>query len=90
MTEDRHNCWIYRSSRQQELYLYLAVKDNFDRVPADLIERFGRPELVMELELSPERTLAREDVLRVMDNLKARGYHIQLPPKIDARLYWGD
>ena len=34
----------------------------------------------MQLDLHPGRTLAREDVVQVMANLTARGYHLQMPP----------
>jgi uncharacterized protein YcgL (UPF0745 family) len=33
----------------------------------------------MELELTPETTLAREDTQKVIDNLNEHGFHIQLP-----------
>ena len=38
----------------------------------------------MNLELTPERKLAYEDVEHVMRNLLEQGYHLQLPPKEDA------
>jgi uncharacterized protein YcgL (UPF0745 family) len=34
----------------------------------------------MELELTPERKLAREDARQVVANLEAHGYHLQSPP----------
>ncbi|MEE9357371.1 YcgL domain-containing protein [Candidatus Vondammii sp. HM_W22] len=84
------NCWIYRSSKKREMYLYLADEDAFDQLPAELMKRFGKPSLVMELMLHPGRPLAREDVARVMDSLEREGYHLQLPPKLDVELYRGD
>lgn len=30
--------------------------------------------------LSPERTLAREDIAKVLENLDTQGYHLQMPP----------
>ena len=66
MVEDTLPCWVYRSARKQEMYLFLAAEDGFDRVPAALLERFGEPIPVIELELSSERKLAREDVSKVM------------------------
>ena len=38
----------------------------------------------MNLELTPERKLAYEDVTLVMQNLDEQGYHLQMPPKEDA------
>ncbi len=74
------NCWIYRSSRKNEMYLYLSAEEGFDAVPDSLLSLFGEPVPVMELELSPARSLAREDVSQVMKNLQERGFHLQMPP----------
>jgi len=90
MAEDSLPCWVYRSPRKQEMYLYLAAEDAFDKVPAALLERFGEPILVIELELSMQRKLAREDVATVMTNLRDRGFHLQLPPQLEPALYHGN
>jgi uncharacterized protein YcgL (UPF0745 family) len=87
---DTQPCWIYRSPRKDEMYLYLPAEDGFDELPPALLERFGRPEFVMQLELSPGRPLAREDVASVVRNLREVGYHLQLPPKLVPDLYEGD
>lgn len=80
------DCWIYRSGRKQEMYLYLAREDGFDDLPAALRQHFGRPTLVMRLPLDPTRRLAREDVNQVMANLRTQGYHLQLPAEIRPEL----
>ena len=90
MASDSLPCWVYRSVRKREMYLFLAEEGGFDRVPADLLERFGDPVLVIELELSPQRRLAREDVDLVMANLRSQGFHLQLPPPMDTPLYNGN
>jgi len=90
MAEDNLHCWVYRSPRKQEMYLYLAGEDAFDTVPQPLLESFGEPILVIELELSPERQLAREDVNQVMANLGDRGFHLQMPPRLQPELYHGN
>ncbi len=82
--------WIYRSSKKDEMYLYLAQEDAFDEVPDALMQRFGTPQLVMELELNPDRYLAREDVNKVIQNLQQIGYHLQMPPKLIPELYDGE
>ncbi|MGB5201096.1 MAG: YcgL domain-containing protein [Sedimenticolaceae bacterium] len=90
MTDDGLQCWVYRSPRKQEMYLYLAQEDGFDRVPDALLARFGDPVLVIELELHPGRRLAREDVNSVILNLRNLGYHLQLPPRLEPALYQGN
>jgi uncharacterized protein YcgL (UPF0745 family) len=83
-------CWIYKSPKKDEMYLYLAEEAGFDPVPEPLMERFGKPVLVMELALHEGRTLAREDVIKVMRNLSERGYHLQMPPVLRPDLYHGN
>ncbi|MFP4154716.1 MAG: YcgL domain-containing protein [Halothiobacillaceae bacterium] len=80
--------WIYRSSRREGLYLYLAREGDFDCVARPIMERMGDPRPVMELELTPDRKLAREDVNVVCDNLRTIGYHLQLPPGEDNWASW--
>jgi uncharacterized protein YcgL (UPF0745 family) len=73
--------YIYKSSRKDELYLYLAKKDDFSDVPQSLYDSMGKePIFVMELELSSDRPLARENVVSVMKNIDNQGFHVQMPP----------
>lgn len=87
---DELTCWVYRSSRKDETYLYLADKDAFDPVPEALLKAMGRLELVLELTLTPERSLAREDVNQVLANLRGQGFHLQMPPRLTPDLYQGE
>jgi uncharacterized protein len=84
------SCWIYKSPRKDEMYLYLAREDGFDAVPDALLTQFGKPVFVMEIELHEGRTLAREDVNQVRANLRARGFHLQMPPALKPGLYHGN
>lgn len=77
------NAYIYKSSRKSELYLYITQKDDFSKVPQALYDSMGKePIFVMEIELTPERKLAREDVNTVIKNLETKGFHVQIPPSI--------
>ena len=71
MAADNLPCWVYRSPRKQEMYLYLAREDDFDSLPEALLQQFGDPVLVIELELNPERRLARGLVGQQLDVLPA-------------------
>lgn len=90
MTDPGVPCWIYRSPRKDEMYLYIAREDDFSCVPQALLERFGKPVRIMEIRLTQQRKLAREDVAAVMANLLSQGFHLQMPPKMDVELYSGD
>jgi len=71
-------CFIYRSERKADTYLYLIEKDDFSQVPENLMQVFGEPEFSFEFELTPSRSLAKEDPAMVYQNLKKQGFHLQL------------
>ena len=87
-------CAIYKSSKKDEMYLYVPLKpvaagqhkDEVDpgdlsKVPEVLMQPFGRPIFVMELELNPERRLARVDAAEVIGTLQQDGFFLQMPPE---------
>lgn len=74
--------YIYKSTKKDELYLYIVKKDDFSEVPQELYDSMGKePVFVMELELSPDRPLARENVAQVIKNLETQQFHVQMPPR---------
>lgn len=72
--------FVYKSLRKDDTYLYLATRDDFERVPEPVRQRLGALQFVLEVALTPERRLARADAAVVRENLVARGFHLQLPP----------
>lgn len=83
-------CWIYKSPKKEEMYLYVPRQDNFEDVPELLLQKFGKPLFVMELELTADRKLARERVETVLNNLAENGFHLQMPPELKPSLYHGN
>ncbi len=71
-------CYIYRSPRKADTYLYVVKKDDFADVPPELMQAFGEPEFSFELRLDENRQLAKEDPLEVINNLHSKGYHLQM------------
>ncbi len=74
--------FVYRSVRKQGAYLYVPRRDAFDAVPPPILQSLGRLDFALEFELTPDRKLAREDAATVLQHLKERGFHLQLPPNI--------
>lgn len=82
---------IYKSSKKDEMYLYVArpadegeTEETFE--PLEVLSEqvrvaFGRATFVMHLELSESRKLARAHVLHVMDSIVTRGFFLQMPPE---------
>lgn len=74
--------YVYKSLRKADTYVYLSARDDFERLPDPMREQLGALQFVLEVELSPQRKLARADAAVVRENLAARGFHLQFPPVI--------
>jgi uncharacterized protein YcgL (UPF0745 family) len=74
-----------------DTYLYLAARDDFERLPEPLRTQLGRLQFVLEVDLVPGRALARENPEVVRENLATRGFHLQFPPTIEDPMTedWG-
>ncbi|MCP4715532.1 MAG: YcgL domain-containing protein, partial [Deltaproteobacteria bacterium] len=73
-------CSIYKSPKKEEMYLYVPKLQGLKQVPGELLELFGKPAHVMDLMLTPERKLARENIETVMAKIEEQGFYLQLPP----------
>jgi uncharacterized protein YcgL (UPF0745 family) len=73
-------CFIYKSNKKAELYLYLDKQDDFSSVPEAILKSIGHPEYVMQLEITPERKLARENAADVLKGIEENGFFLQMPP----------
>jgi len=73
-------CDVYKSVDKENYYLYVLADQGVEQVPEALRQQLGKVEIALSLELTEERSLAKEDPVIVMANLKEKGYHLQLPP----------
>lgn len=73
--------YVYRSQRKADTYVYLAAREDFACLPEPLRTQLGPLGFVLEVALTPDRKLAREDAAVVRGNLAARGFHVQFPPQ---------
>lgn len=73
-------CTIYKHPKKEEMYLYIKKDMLWDELPDELRAQFPNPIHVMDLLLTPDRKLARENVQAVMDSLTKKGFYLQLPP----------
>ncbi|HWT15663.1 MAG TPA: YcgL domain-containing protein [Patescibacteria group bacterium] len=78
--------FVYRSQKRDDTYVYLRERDAFGVLPANIAATLGELQFVLEVALTPERKLAREDAAVVRANLAARGFHIQFPPKVEGEI----
>ena len=76
-------CSVYKSDKKQEMYLYIDRKAEFNSLPEGLLSLFGKPEHVLDLILTPEKSLARVDATKVLDEIQTNGFYLQMPPVKD-------
>lgn len=74
------HAYVYKSQRKADTYVYLAARDDFTRLPEPLRTQLGPLAFVLDVALTPERRLARENPEEVKQNLALRGFHLQFPP----------
>lgn len=73
-------CAIYKSVKKEGMYLYLAKRDQFDAVPDELYQMFGKPQFVMLFNLSGDKALQRANNQEVQQKIETQGYYLQMPP----------
>ena len=76
------HCAIYKGPKKIDHYLYVERENDFSRVPEALLNMLGELQLVMTVELGPERKLAQADIEQVRAALRDQGYYFQMPPPI--------
>ena len=74
---------VFKSLKKLDTYLYVDKLKNFEELPSGLRDSFGQYELVLEMELSPARKLARAEANQVLSDIALKGFYLQLPPTID-------
>jgi len=77
-------CWIYRGSEREGLYVWVSTEDGLDDVPVPVRRQLGRPALAMTLELHAHSKLGQEDPAKVLANLERQGFHVQMPRDIES------
>lgn len=78
------HAYVYKSLRKQDTYVFLAERDDFERVPEAVRAQLGALQFVLDLALTPGRRLAQGNAEVVRENLALRGFHLQLPPSLPA------
>ncbi|HEX4503244.1 MAG TPA: YcgL domain-containing protein [Scandinavium sp.] len=73
-------CVIYKSIKRDQTYLYVEKKDDFSRVPEELMKGFGQPQLAMILPLDGRKQLVNASLEKVKKALTEQGYYLQMPP----------
>ena len=76
---NKQTVYVFKGSKAQDTYVYLPQREDFSCLPASLADRLGPLTEVLELELWPERKLARAKARQVLESIAATGYYVQMP-----------
>ncbi|MDC2824793.1 YcgL domain-containing protein [Rodentibacter pneumotropicus] len=77
-------CAIYKSKKKPGSYLYIQKRDDFSAVPGNLLEYFGKPELVMMFNLSGNKPLYHANKNEVEEKIRSQGFYLQIPKQDDG------
>jgi len=72
-------CYVYRSNRKKDTYLYIQKEEDFNDVPETVLKVFGPPEFALSFDLHPDKKLSQADGRQVLDQLETEGFYLQLP-----------
>ncbi|TCK50239.1 hypothetical protein C8F00_2714 [Xanthomonas vasicola] len=78
----RMHAYVYKSQRKQDTFVYLATRDDFSGLPADVHAQLAPFSFVLDVALTLERRLAQADVATVREALGKHGFYLQLPRTI--------
>lgn len=79
-------CYIYKSLKKEQTYLYIAKRDDFTSIPESLLTTFGAPQMVTAINLASKEKLAIADIDHVRRAIRTSGYYLQLPPPPENEL----
>lgn len=71
-------CYIYRSPKKENCYLYIEKENDFSSVPETVLTVFGKPILAMRLLLTPQRKLVVGSVDEVKEKIAEQGFFLQM------------
>jgi uncharacterized protein YcgL (UPF0745 family) len=77
-------CFVYRSGKRDDTYLFLPLGQKFDDLDEALRAAFGEPVPVMKLDVNADTRLAQADAGQVLKAFEEQGYFLQLPPRVSV------
>ncbi|MFO1392114.1 MAG: YcgL domain-containing protein [Agitococcus sp.] len=73
-------CSIYKSSKKDEMYLYVRKATGLTQVPEALLTMFGKATLFGSMLITSDKKLARADATQVLTDIAEKGFYLQMPP----------
>ncbi len=77
---------VYRSSKKDGLYVYVAPGTELAGLPAPVLKQLGEPEVALEFDLSTKQRLSNADINEVRESLENSGFYVQSTSDVEALL----
>ncbi|WP_392561679.1 YcgL domain-containing protein [Orbus sturtevantii] len=71
-------CYIYRSPKKENSYLYIAKENDFSNVPDILMNVFGKPIFAMKVLLDGKRQFTAGTSQEIENKIKSDGFFLQM------------
>ena len=78
MTSTEIECSVYRSSKRDETYVFIPTETPLSDLPIEVLKMLGQAEMVMTLNLTPEKKMARGKADEIMKSIDTQGFHLQM------------
>ena len=72
-------CEVHKSLKKDETYIFIESTSSLSELPDTLTNVLGQTELVMTLNLTPDKKMARGTAAEIMLSIEQQGFHLQMP-----------
>ncbi|WP_081296877.1 YcgL domain-containing protein [Gilliamella sp. App4-10] len=79
-------CYIYRSTKKENCYLYMENENDFSTIPDKIISIFGAPIFVMKVLLDGKRKFVVGTANEIEEKIKADGFFLQMLNEDDFKV----
>lgn len=77
--EKEIECAVYKGTKKDETYVFIPTTTPLSDLPEELLKVLGQAEMVMTLNLTPGKKMARGTAAEVMKSIEEKGFYLQLP-----------
>ncbi|MCX8580214.1 MULTISPECIES: YcgL domain-containing protein [unclassified Gilliamella] len=79
-------CYIYRSTKKENCYLYMEKENDFSPIPEKIMSIFGTPAFVMKVLLDGKRRFVVGTAQEIEEKIKADGFFLQMLNEDDFKV----
>lgn len=72
-------CAVYKSLKKDDTYVFIPTTTPLSELPEELIKILGQAEMIMTLNLTPEKRMAHGTAAEIMKSIDTQGFHLQMP-----------